>query len=91
MLKPIAEGSVQGSEAILAVSVGLHHAIPSNWMFAANLVTSPVKAAQHCALREALTAAGIVLHLCIPAGVIAAGLHWALALPGIACPGPLWQ
>ena len=52
MLKTIAEGSVQGGAAILAVSVELHHAAPSNWMFAANLVPPQVKAARRCALVE---------------------------------------
>ena len=73
MLKAIAEGSVQGAEAILAVSVELHHAVPSSWMFAANLVTSPVKAAQRCALFGRLPAARpavkVMLHLCTPAAV----------------------
>ena len=62
MLKAIAEGSVQGAEAILAVSVELHHALASSWVFAAKPVASPVKAAQRCALCGALPAAGPPLY-----------------------------
>ena len=32
MLKAVAEGSVQGAEAILAVSVELCHALASSWI-----------------------------------------------------------